>query len=31
MGQDTARDLLTDRHLLATLVGWMAVTLAILS
>lgn len=30
MGQDTARDLLTDRHLLITLAAWLCVTLFIL-
>jgi 4-hydroxybenzoate polyprenyltransferase len=29
-GNDTARDLLADRHLVLTLVGWLATTLAIL-
>ena len=31
MGQDTARDLLADKHLLATVGGWLAVTLFILA
>ncbi len=31
MGHDTARDLLTDRHMLATLACWMLATVAILT
>ena len=31
MGQDTARDLFADRHLLATMVGWIVLTTALLS
>lgn len=31
LGQDTARDILTDKHLLATLVGWLALTCVILA
>ena len=30
-GQDTARDLLTDRHLLVTLTCWLAVTLVLIA
>lgn len=30
-GQDTARDMMTDRHLLATIAGWLATTVLILS
>lgn len=30
-GQDTARDLLTDRHLLLTVAGWLALTVGILA
>lgn len=31
MGQDTSRDLVADKHMLATLVGWVLTTMAILA